>query len=99
MQHLEWKLHTSKNLFRKEKFSAFYALRQHKTNEHGIQMNSAEFDVNNSIEDDDADLKKNKNSRHVNNSSLTLSLKDEDIVFSISPCQSSTTLWLLRNWL
>ena len=37
--------------------SGFYALRQHKTGEHGIQMKSAEFDVNNLLEDDDADLK------------------------------------------
>ena len=28
-----------------KEFSGFYALRQHKTNEHGIQMKSAEFDV------------------------------------------------------
>ena len=40
-----------------KEFSGFYALRQHKTNEHGIQMKSAEFDVSNLLEDDDADLK------------------------------------------
>ena len=40
-----------------KKFSGFYALRQHKTNEHGIQMISAEFDVNNLLEDHDADFK------------------------------------------
>ena len=39
-----------------KEFSGFYALRQHKTSEHGIQMKSAEFDVNNLLEDDDADL-------------------------------------------
>ena len=73
-----------------KEFSGFYALRQHKTNEHGLQMKSAEFDVSNLLEDDDADLK--ENSKPVNTSSLTLSLKKEDIVFSISPCQPSTTL-------
>ena len=40
-----------------EEFSCFYALRQHKTCEYGIQMKSAEFDENNVLEDDDADLK------------------------------------------
>ena len=40
-----------------KEFSGFYALRQHKTSEHGIQMKSAEFDVNNFLEDNDADLK------------------------------------------
>ena len=39
-----------------KEFSGFYALRQHKTREHGIQMKSAELDVNN-LEDDVADLK------------------------------------------
>ena len=39
-----------------------------------------------------------KNSKHVNISSMTLSFKKEDIVFSISPCQPSTTLWLTRTW-
>ena len=38
-------------------FSGFYALRQHKTNEHGIQMKSGEFDVNNLFEDVEATLK------------------------------------------
>ena len=38
-------------------FSGFYALRQHKKSEHGVQMKSAEFDVNNLIEDDDAGFK------------------------------------------
>ena len=37
--------------------SGFHAFRQHKTNEHGIQMKSAEFDVINLLEYDDADLK------------------------------------------
>ena len=32
-------------------------LRQHKTSEHGIQLKSAEFDVSNFLEDDDAELK------------------------------------------
>ena len=32
-------------------------MQQHKTGEHGIQMKSAEFDVNNFLDDDDADLK------------------------------------------
>ena len=40
-----------------KEFSGFYALRQHKTREHGIQMKSPEFDAKNLVEDDDADLK------------------------------------------
>ena len=40
-----------------KEFSGFYALRQHKTSEHGLQMKSAEFDVSNLLEDDNADLK------------------------------------------
>ena len=40
-----------------EEFSDFYALRQHRTSEHGIQMKSAEFEVNIFLEDDDAELK------------------------------------------
>ena len=40
-----------------------------------------------------------KNCKHVNLSSFILSLKKEDIVFSISPCQPSTTLWLMINWI
>ena len=40
-----------------KEFSGLYALRQHKTSEHGIQMKSAEFDVHNFLEDNDADLK------------------------------------------
>ena len=39
-----------------KEFSGFYALRQHKTSEHGLQMKSAELDVSNLLEDDDADL-------------------------------------------
>ena len=40
-----------------KEFSGFYTLRQHKTRNHGIQMKSAEFNVNNFLEDDDAELK------------------------------------------
>ena len=40
-----------------KEFSGFYALRQHKTSEHGIQMKSPDFDVNNLLEDNNADLK------------------------------------------
>ena len=40
-----------------KEFSGFYALRQHKTSEHGLQMKSAELDVGNNLEDDDSDLK------------------------------------------
>ena len=40
-----------------KEFSGFYALRQHKTSEHGLEMKSAEFDLSNLLEDDDADLK------------------------------------------
>ena len=38
-------------------FSGFYALRHHKTSEHGLQMKSAELEMSNVLEDDDADLK------------------------------------------
>ena len=48
--------HKCKTCF--QEFSGFYALRQHKTSEHGLQMKSAELDVSNLLEDDDADLKK-----------------------------------------
>ena len=40
-----------------KEFSGFYAFRQRKTSKHGIQMNSADSDLNNLLEDDDADLK------------------------------------------
>ena len=40
-----------------KELSGFYALRQHKTSEHGIQIKTAEFDVNTFLEDNDADLK------------------------------------------
>ena len=40
-----------------KEFSGIYALRQQKTSEHEIQMKSAKFDVNNLLEDNDADLK------------------------------------------
>ena len=46
--------HKCKNCLKE--FSGFYALRQHKTSEHGLQMKLAEFDVNKHLEDDDADL-------------------------------------------
>ena len=46
--------HKCKNCFKE--FSGFYALRQHKKSEHGVQMKSPEIDVNNFLEDDDADL-------------------------------------------
>ena len=49
------KTHKCKNCLKE--FSGFYALRQHKASEHGLQMNSTEFDVSNLLEDDDADLK------------------------------------------
>ena len=39
-----------------KEFSVVYALRQRKTDEHGLQIKSAEFDVSNLLEDD-ADLK------------------------------------------
>ena len=38
-------------------FQRVFWLLQHKTSEHGLQMKSAEFDVSNLLEDDDADLK------------------------------------------
>ena len=56
MQHLHLKnTHKCKNCFKE--FSGFYALRQHKRSEHGLQMKSAELDVSNVLEDDDADHK------------------------------------------
>ena len=47
--------HKCKNCFKE--FSGFYALRQHKTSKHGLQMKSAEFDVSSLLDDDDAELK------------------------------------------
>ena len=47
-----------------KEFSGFYALRQHKTSKHGIQMKSAEFDVSNLLENDDADLKEELQACH-----------------------------------
>ena len=70
-------------------FSGFYALRQHKTSEHGIQMNLAEFDVNNLLEVDDANLKEEL--RACQHFLVDSELEREDIVFSISPCQLSQT--------
>ena len=68
-----------------EEFSGFHALRQHKTSEHALQLNSAEFDVSNLFEDDDADLKKELQAcQHF---LVDSELEKEDIVFSISPCQ------------
>ena len=49
------KTHKCKICF--EEFSGFYALRQHKRSERALQMKSAELDVTNLLEDDDADLK------------------------------------------
>ena len=40
-----------------KEFSGFFALQQHKTNEHGLQMKSNEFDVSSLLEFEDADLK------------------------------------------
>ena len=45
---------THKRKFCAIAFSGFYALRKHKTNEHGIQKKSTEIDVNNLLEDNDA---------------------------------------------
>ena len=47
--------HKCKICFRE--FSGFYALRQHKRSEYGLQMKSAELEVSNLLQDDDADLK------------------------------------------
>ena len=47
-----------------KEFYGFHALRQHTTNEHGIQMKSAENDVNNHLEDDNADLKELQACQH-----------------------------------
>ena len=52
-----WVKNTHKCKFCFKEFSGFYALRQHKTSEHGLQMKSAEFDVSHLLEDGDADLK------------------------------------------
>ena len=40
-----------------KEFSGFYASRKHKTSEHAIYIKYPESDVNNLLEDDDADLK------------------------------------------
>ena len=40
-----------------KEFSGFYALRQRKTSEHGFQLKSADFDLSNLFEDDNADPK------------------------------------------
>ena len=48
---------THKCKLRFKEFSGFHALRQHKTSEHGTEMKSAEFDVNNLCDGDDSDLK------------------------------------------
>ena len=47
--------HKCKSCFKE--FTGFIALRQHKTSEHGLQMKSAEFDVRNLFEVNNADLK------------------------------------------
>ena len=80
--------HKCKNCLKE--FSGFYALRQHKTSEHGLQMKSAELDVSNFLEDDDADLKEELQASQY--FLVDSELEKEDIVFSISPCQPSTTL-------
>ena len=73
-----------------KQFSGFYALRQHKTTEHGIQIKSAEFDVSNLLADDDADFKEELQAcQHF---LVDPELEKKDIVFSISPCQPSTAL-------
>ena len=78
-----------KNCFKE--FSGFSALRQHKRSEHGLHMKLAELDVSNLLEDDDADMKEElQTCQHfLVDSELE---KEEDIVFSNSPCQPSTTL-------
>ena len=48
---------TNKYKISSREFFGFYALQEHKTSEHGIRMKTAEFDVKNLLEDDDADLK------------------------------------------
>ena len=47
-----------------KEFSGFYALRQHKRSEHGLQIESAELDVSNLREDDDADLEEDLQAWH-----------------------------------
>ena len=49
------KTHKCKICFKE--FSGFYALRQHKTSQHGLQTKTVELDVSNLLEYDDADLK------------------------------------------
>ena len=96
MKHLELQLHTSVKLVSKI-FLTFFALPQHKTSEHGIQMKSAEFALNYFLQDDDSELKEELQAcQHF---LVDPELKGEDIVFSISPCQPSLTLLLTRNWI
>ena len=47
---------TNKCKISSREFFGFHALREHKKTKHGIQMKSGEFDVNNLLEGDDADL-------------------------------------------
>ena len=88
--------HKCKNCF--QDFSGFYALRQHKTSNHGIQMKSVEVDVNNVFENDDADLREELQ-QPCQHFLVDSELKKEDIVFSVSSCQTLTALWLIRNWI
>ena len=80
---------THKCKIRFKEFSAFCALRQHKTSKDGVQMKSAKFDVNNLLENDNSDLKeKFQACQHF---LVDSELEREDIVVSILPCQPLTT--------
>ena len=96
MQHLEWKLHTSVKFVSKS-FLAFMRCGNTKRVSMKFRWNQLNLTWKTSLKMTTQTSR--KNSKHVNVSSLTLSLRKEDIVFSISPCQPSTTLWLIRNWI
>ena len=51
---------TDKRLIGFKEISGFFTLRQHKTSEHGSQMKPIEIDMNNFLEDDDAELKEER---------------------------------------
>ena len=96
MQHLEWKIHPSLKIVSKS-FLAFMRCDYTKQASMDFRWNQLNLAWVTSLKMTTQTSK--KNSKHVNNSWLTVSLKKEDIVFSISPCQSSTTLWLARIWI
>ena len=83
---------TSKSQVCLEDFSGFYAVRNHRSSQRGIAVKTSNLDMETLLED-----KMKQNSILAIISSLTLSLKKVDIVFSLSPCHPSTTPFWTRN--